>query len=250
MRLLYILTALFFLLMSFSPCQARQLVVLFGTDSKPPKSWKKGSTPHGIQVDILREIECRTDLTFDIQMYPWKRAYMHALEGKGGIFGLSMTEGRKKIFDYSQIMCMDEMRIVTLKGHEFSFHCIPDLKGKTIGVTRGASYGDAYDKALGTVFTPCYDGKPVIRLRMLLAGRTDAALIGPGKAALDYVIKNDPGLMPHADKFVVLDTPFNIDPNFIGFHKSMKQRKTLMKINRALSSMWKDGTISRIMTKY
>ncbi len=250
MRLPYILTVLFFLLMSSTPCQARQLVVLFGTDSKPPKSWLKNNTPHGFQIDILREIECRTNLTFDIQLFPWKRAYMHAAEGKGGIFGLSMTKERQKIFDYSRIMCIDEMRLVTLKGREFPYHSIRDLRGKSVGVTRGASYGDTYDKALGTVFTPCYDGKPVIRLRMLLAGRTHAALIGPGKASLDYVINSDPQLKANADKFVVLDTPFNLDPNFIGFHKKMKQGKTLAIINKALSSMWEDGTITRIMTQY
>ncbi|BDQ37429.1 hypothetical protein SYK_17890 [Pseudodesulfovibrio nedwellii] len=250
MRLLHVFIAFILLLMSFTPCQARQLIVLFGTDSKPPKSWKKENSPCGIQVDILREIEFRTDLTFDIHMYPWKRAYMNAIEGRGGIFGLSMTKERLKIFDYSQVMCMDEMRLITLKGHEFPFHSIQDLKDKTIGVTRGASYGDTYDNALGTVFTPCYDGQPLIRLRMLLAGRTDAALIGPGKTAITYIVRNDPRLKANIDKFSVLETPFNIDPNFIGFHKSMRQGENLLKINRALKSMWKDGTISRIVNKY
>ena len=233
-----------------TPCFAHQIIVVFGNDSKPPKSWTDKCQPRGISVDILREIEKRTDLKFYIHLFPWKRAYNNAKERRGAIFGLSKTSERQKIFDYSDVMYFDEMRLITLKGQEFPFTSCADLKGKTIGVTRGALYGDEYAKALGTIFTPSYDANPVVRLRMLLAGRIDAALVGPGKSCLKHIINQDPKLKANADKFTFLPHPFARDPNYLGFHKKLLQKPTIAIINQALHEMWKDGTITAIEARY
>jgi len=125
-----------------------------------------------------------------------------------------------------------------------------DLRGKTLGVTRGASYGDAFDRAKGRIFTPSEDSSPVCRLRMLLAGRIDAALIGPGEAALRFSLTLDKKLSEHRDRFVMLDTPFARDDNYIGFTKAMRQTETLDLINRALREMHRDGAIERIEARY
>ena len=41
-------------------------------------------------------------------------------------------------------MYYDEILLVVLKGKEFTFNTMEDLRGKTIGCLRGASYGDEY----------------------------------------------------------------------------------------------------------
>ncbi|MCJ2164909.1 MULTISPECIES: transporter substrate-binding domain-containing protein [unclassified Pseudodesulfovibrio] len=225
-------------------------IVIFGNDCKPPKAWIDGHTPKGILVDILREIEKRTDLVFDIQLMPWKRSYMQALECKGGIIGLSMNTERLDIFDYSSVLCYDELRLVVLKGREFQYNTMEDVKGKTLGYTRGASYGDEFDLAKKTIFIASEDVDPVCRLRMVLAGRIDAALIGPGEASVRYIIENNDILKRQKDKLVILPTPFTSDPNYIGFHKDMCAGDDLKKINHALRSMWADGAIQAIIDSY
>ena len=225
-------------------------IVIFGNSSKPPKSWLDEGSPKGILVDILREVEARTGLVFDIRLMPWKRAYMNALDGQGGIFGLSRNKKRLNLFDFSEVQYVEELRLVVLKGNEFTYRTIDDLKGKTLGVTRGASYGDEFDRAKGQVFTPSEDSSPVCRLRMLLAGRIDAALIGPGEAALNFALARDKKLSEHRDRFVMLPPSFVRDDNYIGFAKAMQRTETLDRINRALRELQRDGVIEQIEARY
>ena len=241
---------LFLALLLPAPILAAEPIAIFGNDSAPPKSWVEGGHPRGILVDILREVEARTGLSFEIKLMPWKRAYMNALEDRGGIFGLSMNKERKGLFDFSEVMYFDEMRLVVLKGREFAYHSVEDLKCMTVGVTRGASYGDDYDRAKGRIFVPSEDSSPVSRLRMLLAGRIDAALLGPGKASVRMALNKDDALRENSDKFVILDAPFNRDANYIGFTKTLRQTEVLKLIDRALKAMRKDGTIARIEARY
>ncbi|WP_319583325.1 transporter substrate-binding domain-containing protein [uncultured Pseudodesulfovibrio sp.] len=254
MRLLTPLSSLLLILASLvvsaSPAFAANPIVIFGNDCKPPKSWMHNGRPKGVLVDILHEIEARTGLSFDIRLMPWKRAYMSALEGRGGIFGLSKNMERMSLFDFSEVMYVDEMRIVVLKGREFTYREPEDLKGMTLGITRGASYGDEFDRAKGRIFIPSEDSGPISRLRMLLAGRIDAALIGPGEASVRFTISQDTMLMENSDQFVILDTPFVQDDNFIGFPKNSKRRKLLDQIDHALLDMQGDGTIQRIEARY
>ena len=225
-------------------------IVIFGNSTKPPKSWLDEGHPKGILVDILREVERRTGLVFDIRLMPWKRAYMNALDGRGGIFGLSRNRERLSLFDFSEVQYVEELRLVVMDDKVFSYRTMEDLRGKVLGVTRGASYGDAFDRAKGKIFTPSEDSSPVCRLRMLLAGRIDAALIGPGEAALHFNLTQDKKLAEHRDRFVMLDTPFARDDNYIGFAKSMRRTETLGRINRALREMQRDGAIERIEARY
>ena len=232
------------------PAHATNPIIIYGNDTKPPESWMEEGKPKGELVDILNQIEMRTGLKFEIRLMPWKRAYTQALDGQGGIFGLSKNTGRMSLFDYSEVMFFDEMRLVVLKGSQFEYRTIEDLRGKIVGVTRGASYGDRFEEAKGTVFTASEDADPVCRLRMLLARRIDAALIGPGRAAVRYVINQDRNLKANQDQFIILDTPFERDPNYIGFNKTLCRTNTLKKVNQALAAMWKDGTIARIEQRY
>jgi polar amino acid transport system substrate-binding protein len=248
--LLLLLFPLFAALLLSAPAPAADPIVIFGNDCKPPKSWVDRGRPKGVLVDILHEIEARTGLSFDIRLMPWKRAYMSALEGRGGIFGLSKNMERLSLFDFSEVMYVDEMRLVVLKGREFAYHKVEDLKGMTLGVTRGASYGDDYDRAKGRVFIPSEDSGPISRLRMLLAGRIDAALIGPGEASVRFTITQDRMLMDNRNQFVILETPFVQDDNYIGFAKSLERRDVLDKIDRALLEMRRDGTFRRIEDRY
>ncbi|MCK5877739.1 MAG: transporter substrate-binding domain-containing protein [Candidatus Marithrix sp.] len=125
---------------------------IFGNHDKPPKYYLENKTPKGILIDIMRYVKAETGYSFNIKLYPWKRAYYNALKGKGGIIGLSKNSERLKIFDYSDVMYYDELVLVVLKGNEFPFDKIEDIKGKTLGVQRGSSYGDEFENGKGVLF--------------------------------------------------------------------------------------------------
>ena len=225
-------------------------LLIFGNQYKPPKVYLDNDTPRGILVDIMKYVEQETDHSFNIQLWPWKRSYKMAENSNGGIIGLSMTQQRLEIFDYSDVMFYDDMMLVVLKGHEFPFEKLEDLKGKRVGVRRGARYGDEFVRGKEKIFQVDEDGDAIQRLKKLLMKRIDVALIGPGKAGVNQIIKADPALLKKKDEFVLLTKPFKRDPNYLGFAKSLNMREFLKEFNQVLQKGYRNGTIQKIINKH
>lgn len=99
-------------------------------------------------VDILRYAGEEMGCEFRIELLPWPRALKSAEMGKGGVAGFSITPERLLLFDYSEAMYHEDILIVVARGREFTFEKHEDLKGKVIGIHRGASYGMEFDKSL------------------------------------------------------------------------------------------------------
>ena len=74
-----------------------------------------------------------------------------------------------------------------------------DLRGKRVSIPLGTSYDDAFEHAKHTVFTVEENpGGVQARLKQLLAGRTDVAVYGNGRAKLarkgcDLLVVNEVG---------------------------------------------------------
>ncbi len=251
MRIIRILMVfLLFIFLSVCNIFAQELTIL-GYDKEPPKFYNEKGQPKGIFIDMLRYIEKEIGYTFHIKLYPWKRAYMHALNAEGGIIGLSKTNERLRIFDYSDIMYYDEIMIVVIKGKEFHYENINDLKGKKVGYVRGATYGDEFNQALRSrLFIPVEDENHVQRLRKLLYGRIEVALVAPGKAGVFNYIQSDPELKKEEHQFVVLSKPLKRDPNYLGISKKMKMTGFLLQFNKALKKGYETGAFQIIMDRY
>ncbi len=229
-----------------STCFADQIVI-FGNHNKWPKTYMDGKTPKGILIDIMSYIDQEMDHSFNYQLYPWKRAYINSLSGKGGIIGLSMNSERLKLFDYSHVMYYDELLLVVLKENAFFFKSIQDLTGKQIGVLRGASYGQEFELGKHNTFEIDEDTNPEQRLLKLLHGRIDAAIIGPGKTAFNRVIQSSEILAKKKEAFVILKEPFYKDPNYLGFPKTMQMARFLSDFNQALKKGYATGVIPDII---
>lgn len=248
-KLLLILAVIF--LLKGGPGFGGEITIL-GNDYKIPKIYNENGVPKGILVDIARYIDNRMDnYAFNIELYPWARAYRYAVEGKGGIIGLSKTKERLNIFDYSDVVYYDDVIIVVLKGSEFPFAAMEDLKKKKIGIGRGGSFGDDYERAKKSgLFEVVEDSGPVARLKMLLKKRIDCALISPGKYALYQTIEQDDILLRSIEEFTILPKPFKRDPNFLGFSKKMGMQGFLKKFNAAVKHGYEIGAIQKIIDKY
>ena len=147
---------------------ANEPIYIFGNDSKPPKNYVENKKSKGILINIMEYISEEIEQPFEYNLYPWKRAYLLAVHGEGGIIGLSKTESRMLIFDYSDVMFYDEILICVLKGNEFEYNEIGDLRGKTVGVIRGAVFGSEFETAMETkLFIVFETHKPAQRFNAL-----------------------------------------------------------------------------------
>ena len=250
-----ILSVSAFLFMVFIPlkaCFAQTEIVILGADYKPPKIYQDAGAPKGILVDIIRYVDKRLeDYTITIKLYPFARAYRYALQGKGGIVGLSTTDERLKLFDYSELLYNDEIVIVTKRGHEFPFENVEDLQGKVIGMNRGGSYGEKFEQYKDSgLLTVENNNSPALSLKKVLAERLDGSFMNPGAASLEYTISQNPSLLKYRNELVILPVPFAVDPNFLGFAKSMKMQEFLRKWNRIVQQGDENGDIQEIIDQY
>lgn len=235
------------------PAAAQETVLILGNSYKVPKVYlDESGEPRGILVDIARYVDERLpgyELRFEL--YPWARAYRMAENGLGGIIGLSMTTPRLERFDYSDVIYRDDVIIVCRKGAEFPYRNMEDLRGKILGVGRGGSFGDDFDRAAASgLFRLEEDNGPVQRLKKILRGRIDCGLISPGRLALERTIAQDEELSRRADELAVLETPFKEDPNYLGFAKSMGQKPFLDLFNDVLQRGRESGEIQEIIARH
>ncbi|RTL17480.1 MAG: transporter substrate-binding domain-containing protein [Burkholderiales bacterium] len=228
-----------FLVVSLA-ARADRLVVM-GDDRYAPVIYAEAGRPAGFLVDLLRRAQVYSGDEYDIQLMPWKRAYAMALRGMGGLIGVSHNSERAPLFDYSKPVYDDAIRVVVLKGQEFKFDGLEDLKGKNVGGVAGASYGEAVDRAIASgLFTVDRDIGQSSRLRKLLAGRLDAAFIGNGEAGFRLVLESHPELQANRERFVLLPTPLARDPLHLAFAKSMQQHAAVQRFDAAMERVMAD----------
>lgn len=227
-----------------------EVVTIFGNENKEPKVYLEGKQNKGVLVDIIQCVEQKTSLVMSVHLMPWQRAYNSALALQGGVMGLSMTNERLKIIDYSDVMFFDDVMLVVKKGKEFNYSSIEDLKGKRVGGQRGAKYGEEFSQAINVIFTLDEDGSSTSRLKKLLYDRIDVAVLSPGNISVLDVINRDPLLTRNKNKFSVLPIPLNRDPNYLGFSKSMNMKPFLEEFNQGLEQCKTSGKHQLIVDKY
>ncbi len=231
-------------------CAHSHELLITGSELGPPKYYNDlNGKPKGFVVDITQWVLNNMEQPHNIRLLPWKRAYWHAVNGKSGIIGLSMSSERLKIFDYSNPLYFGEIMVIVKKGNEFPYSSISDLRGKRVGAGRGVSYGDAFNKAArDETFNVIEYNKPIHSIKMLLAGRIDALLMGPGKHGISQSIETDSQL--NMGQFTILPIPFKRDAKYLGFHKSMKMKPFLKKFNASLKKAWDTGVVDNFVKSY
>lgn len=226
-------------------------ITVFGGDSSAPKMFLQEGRPRGILIDILKyaDQELRDD-SFKVELYPWARSYRYATSGLGGIVGLSWTQERSALFDYSDPVYVDDVVIVVHKGKEFSFKDMADLAGKRVGLGRGGSYGEAFEKAREAgLFVVDGDSGAADRLNKLVLDRIDCALFNAGRAGFEEILRSTKGLEALRDTLVVLPVPLRSDPNFLAFPKAMQMKPWLTEFNQVIKKGYGRGDIQRIIAQ-
>lgn len=221
-------------------------ITIFGDENYPPVIYRNpAGEPSGLLVEVLQHYQRRSGKVIKLQLAPWKRAYKSAESGLGGVIGLSKTSARLPLFDYSEPIYDDDIHIVVLKGHEFDYHSVNDLKGRLIGTQLGASFGSEVDAAIadGRIQVD-HDPVHANRLRKLLRGRIDAAFIGNGKLGFDQLLASDPELNANRSRFVMLPTPLTRDALYLGFAKSQHMGTFIADFNKVLLQLKKDRAIA------
>lgn len=208
---------------------------LFGDEGYPPYSWRQQGVAQGLLVERLRGVERRLGERFDVELTGWRRALQLAEQGQGGLLGVSHNAARALWLDYSEPLLIDEVHLVSRRDRGLRVERLDELRGLHIGVGNGVSYGQAFEDALAAgVFAAERDWGALQRLRMVLAGRLDGAMLAGGATALALLLAQDPGLRAQRDALQLSAQPLIRDPLHLGLPKRWAATELLQRINAAL----------------
>jgi polar amino acid transport system substrate-binding protein len=235
---------IFLCLFYCSTLWAEEVLIFASDDYRPVTFRNEQGQEDGIGTTLIKHYEHLSGNKVIVDMASWKRSYLMAEKGRGGIIGLSKTKARLEIFDYSEPFYESIVGLVVKKGKEFPFNSVADLKGKLISVTNAASYGEEFDHALAAkLFQVDVNYASDVRLKKLLYDRVDCAIVNNAENSLDSMLKKDPDLFSKRDQFVYLSKPLVRDPIHLAFHKSMKMQAFLVEFNRAIKDAKQKGVI-------
>lgn len=205
---------------------------------------------------LLNFFERELQVKFEIRRYPWTRLLNNARNGEGIVFGLSKNRERLQVFQFSEAIYANYVWLVTRSDASFTYNSMLDLKGKTVGVVRGTSYGDDFDSQRNVLFQVEEDtSSNGARLKKLLNKRMDVMAFGDRRSQADEVtqllqriLRNETS---QSDKsmeqgFKVLPKPMLIDElHFAAVGPYYDE--AIRRLNTAILHGKRSGEISRIL---
>ena len=143
----------------------------------------------GYSWDVLRESFHLMGYTINLSITPWVRAMEDVINGKADIlFPTGKNAERQMIFNYSDESINQANYIVYVRvDDQIEWKGLESLKGRTIGVKRGFSYGDKWKAATGI---KKYDVATILQgFKMLNLKRLDGFL--GYEYNWDYILKQE-----------------------------------------------------------
>jgi ABC-type amino acid transport substrate-binding protein len=222
-------------------------LVLLIADQAAPKMFIEDGKPIGYMTELAAEALRRAGYDVEIQAYLWARSVVYAQAGMGVITSLSHTPERDKLFLFSHPIYEDKVLMITRRGAGLRLNGLHDLAGRRVGFQQGASFGPEFEAALPT-FEAERDVNASNRLRKLLAGRLDVAILSGGPPAVRYYAMRA-SIQP--DDLEVQKSPLVVDTNHIAIARSRPDaQEVIQRVNGALAAMRSDGSSARIIGRY
>ncbi|MFZ6657111.1 substrate-binding periplasmic protein [Undibacterium sp. TJN19] len=206
---------------------------------------------------VVGYVEKEMHVSFETRRYPWNRLLQNLNEGEGLAFGLSKTRERAQTLHFSLPAFATHIWLVVRSDQAFPFSRLTDLQGKTIGMVRGSTYGDEFEKAKSSLLIMEEDIYSLpSRLKKLLNKRTDVMLFShydpdPRKVeamlnkSMSEIAPDTP--MPPGVSFKVLDHFLSVD--YIHFAiLASKDNGIIEQIDKIIKRGQQDGSLPAVVT--
>ncbi|ELS1541112.1 cystine ABC transporter substrate-binding protein [Salmonella enterica] len=152
---------------------------------------------------------------------------------------VTISDVRKKKYDFSTPYTVSGVQALVKKGNEGTIKTAADLQGKKVGVGLGTNYEEWLRQHVQGVDIRTYDDDPT-KYQDLRVGRIDAILVDR-LAALDLVKKTKGTLAVTGDAFSRQESGVAL----------RKGNEDLLKaVDNAIAEMQKDGTLKALSEKW
>jgi polar amino acid transport system substrate-binding protein len=229
------------IVLAASFAQADEIVML--DEANPPFMYADGGKAAGLYNTLISEAFKRAGVATEIAAVPWRRAIAELDAGRNAVGGIYVNGDRLKKYDYSEKL-FDEVIVLYMPAAKAGgFKGIDSLKGMTIGVIRGWSYGDDFDNAVksGAIKTEATtdDAQSIAKLAM---GRLDGVVAV--RQSGDSIIARQ----SLEGKVAAVAPPLSVNATFVAFNKTAAKLDVVQKFNAALAAMHQDGTYDRLVS--
>jgi len=219
-------------------------VYKIGVDTTyPPFEFKDRNEYKGIDIELINAIAKNQGFKIDLSPMDFGGIIpaMQANQLDVAIAGMSITDERKKIVDFSTPYFNAGLTVVVKKDNT-TIKSVDDLKGKTVAVkkgTTGSKYALDNANKLGIKVVQFNDSPAMFQ--EVANGNADALI--EDYPVISYAIaQKDLGLKIVGDRL-------NGDKYGIAVLKG-QNKDLLVKINKGLAELQKDGTYDKILKKY
>jgi polar amino acid transport system substrate-binding protein len=219
-------------------------VVCVAVDSQnAPFMFARAGLAEGLYPQLVRAAFQHMDTAVKLEAIPWSRALRQLDQAECGVAGIYRNTERLHKYDFSAALFIERVRLYARRERGLSFAGIADLAGLRVGVIRGWSYGDAFDRARRTGEVTVEEvAADAQNFGKLASGRLDAVLaVEQAGAALLAG-----GAYPSVQ---VLPRPLAVNSTHLAFHKSTHSAALLKRFDDAMEHLRRDGTHDRLVVQ-
>ncbi len=195
----------------------------------------------GFEVEFAEAVAKELGVKAEFQPTKWD-GILAALESKRldiVVNQVTISEERKKKYDFSSPYTVSGIQVLTRKGQEGSFSKPTDLNGKKVGVVLGTNYEQWLKENVPQADIRTYDDD-ASRNQDVRVGRLDA-ILGDRLAAFELIEKT-------GDTLAVAGKPFAPQEAGIALRKGNPQ--LLAAIDKAIAKLRADGTLQKLSVKW
>jgi polar amino acid transport system substrate-binding protein len=218
---------------------------IIATDAKyAPFSMEVNGKYEGIDVEILEAVAKESGFEYKLEPMDFNAiiAALGSNQIDGAIAGMSITEERKKTYDFSDGYFESGLSIV-VKGDNTEIKGKEDLVGKSVAVkngTAGEKWAQDHEKELNLTITH-YEDSPTMYLAVQ-NGNNDFALEDYPVVAYKIKVDNDGKLKIAGDKLTTADYGFAVNKG--------QNAELLEKFQAGLKAIKENGKYDEIISKY
>lgn len=226
--------------------QARELIAC-GHPYYPPVSWVHQQQLIGVAPAVVKLIF--GELGYQVRLDTignWKRCLSEVKTGHADIVVAAYRiASREPDFDFSEQHIVDDpIGIYVNPNNSKIYHSLNDLKGKTVGLLFGDSFGDSLDKFIEKNNQIEYVSKGKQNLDKLALGRIDFMPLG--------IVSGKLQTQKFGYSKQIIAAPFSLETEYyylaLGSHSELSQH--LPYINQRLRELHKNGKIQQLVTEY
>lgn len=210
-----------------------------------PYTYIKDGNPKGFEIDIFKAVMEKIGYKVNFIAYPWKRCLLSLNSGEAdALVSMLKTPEREDSFYFpGENISVSKTVFFASSDSDFVYGgTLESLKGKTVGVVDGFSYGDDFDKA--DYFSREMAVNTEILIMKLIHKRSDLA------AENMTVVKATARNMGFDGKIKFFEPPIHSRKLYAVFSKKNARQDLCLEFSKALSEFKKSDSYLKILEEY